>query len=945
VDARSPTTADGLLEREREFEALELAVAEAAVGAGSVIAIEGDAGIGKSSLLAHAVHCATETGMRVLSARGGELEREFAYGLVRQLFEAPLAAAQAGERERWLAGAAGLASPVLPASEPGRGTGSDPSSVLHGLYWLSANLSVERPLLIAIDDAHWADDASIGFLSYLARRTGELAIALVYVSRLGEGASAQLPALAEPALVSAVLRPAALSRPGSAELVAQQLQRPGPEGFADACHTATSGNPFLLRELLRALASAGAADEELSAARVERIAPEAIARSTLARLRRLGPDAGELARAVAVLGKSAELHDAAALARLDTIAAAEAADALAVAAILRDGRPLEFIHPIVRTTIYDELAPGRRAASHKRAALLLSQAGAGDVEIAPHLLAAEPGGDFWVVERLRSAASEVLERGAPAAACAYLERAVREPAPEGERAALLLALGSAELAVARPAALEHLRAALAGARDSDTRYEAARQYVWALGDGGRRDEAVELGLQLLAEVPAEDEERAMLLRGELAALAQFAPAFARAALERLRPYEGRLRGETSGERVVLACLAFGAASRGESPSETADLAELALAGDRLLHEHPLGSLPYFFAGWALMHADRLDAAGRCFDLALDEARARGSTAIFASASACRCQVLIRQGRLTEAEAEVLSVLSGDEVPALALPMLRSALLHTMIERVEPPAWPALLREHELDGELAEGPMTSLVLLSRAQLRLAAGEPHLALADLDHMRERDERSGLDNAGLPVRGCRALAHLQLGERDAARTASAQELERARRWSTPSALAFALRTAGLVEGGAAGIELLRESVASVAGSSASYEHARSLTELGAALRRANKRLEARGPLREGLDLADRCGALRLSARAREELVAAGARPRRSALRGRDALTPSERRVAGLAADGLSNREIAQALFVTMRTVEGHLTQSYAKLDIASREELAPALVAPAG
>jgi DNA-binding PadR family transcriptional regulator len=121
--------------------------------------------------------------------------------------------------------------------------------------------------------------------------------------------------------VSAVLRPAALTRPGSAELVAQQLRRPGPEGFADACHVATSGNPFLLRELLRALAPDGAADEQLTAVRVERIAPETISRATLARLRRIGPDAGALARAVAVLGKGAELRDAAALAGLDTIAA------------------------------------------------------------------------------------------------------------------------------------------------------------------------------------------------------------------------------------------------------------------------------------------------------------------------------------------------------------------------------------------------------------------------------------------------------------------------------------------------------------------------------------------------------------------------------------------------------------------------------------------------
>ena len=118
----------------------------------------------------------------------------------------------------------------------------------------------------------------------------------------------------------------------------------------------------------------------------------------------------------------------------------------------------------------------------------------------------------------------------------------------------------------------------------------------------------------------------------------------------------------------------------------------------------------------------------------------------------------------------------------------------------------------------------------------------------------------------------------------------------------------------------------------------------EYGAALRRAGRRRDAREPLRAALELADRCGALRTAARAREELLATGARPRRAARSGADALTPSERRVCRLAADGLSNRDVAQALFVTVRTVEGHLTQAYMKLDVSGREQLADALESPA-
>ena len=202
------------------------------------------------------------------------------------------------------------------------------------------------------------------------------------------------------------------------------------------------------------------------------------------------------------------------------------------------------------------------------------------------------------------------------------------------------------------------------------------------------------------------------------------------------------------------------------------------------------------------------------------------------------------------------------------------------------------------------------------------------------------SGLATPAIPTYASAALAHHQLGDDERARTLAAEELVRARAWGTPSALSFALRTAGIVTGGEAGLALLGQAAAAVADSPARYERARSLTEYGAALRRAGHRTQARAPLREALELADACGARRTAARAREELLATGARPRRIALSGADALTPSERRVARLAVDGLSNREIAQALFVTIRTVEGHLTQSYMKLDIAGREQLASAL-----
>jgi DNA-binding CsgD family transcriptional regulator len=193
--------------------------------------------------------------------------------------------------------------------------------------------------------------------------------------------------------------------------------------------------------------------------------------------------------------------------------------------------------------------------------------------------------------------------------------------------------------------------------------------------------------------------------------------------------------------------------------------------------------------------------------------------------------------------------------------------------------------------------------------------------------------------------ALAHLALGAPAEARTLAAEEVTLAQAFNGLRTLGVALRAAGLTDGGTRGIELLRQAASVLEGSGARLEHARAVADLGAALRRAGHRAESRDVLRVALDLAHRCGAIALTERTRIELLAAGGRPRRLVLSGLDSLTSSERRIAQLAAAGLSNREIAQNLFITARTVEGHLTHAYQKLAITSREQLPAALVPPSG
>ena len=237
--------------------------------------------------------------------------------------------------------------------------------------------------------------------------------------------------------------------------------------------------------------------------------------------------------------------------------------------------------------------------------------------------------------------------------------------------------------------------------------------------------------------------------------------------------------------------------------------------------------------------------------------------------------------------------------------------------------------------------TGWLLAARGRLRLAELRPAVALNDLLAAGELLSRLRITSPAIPPwRSDAALAQLALSATAEARALAAEEVTLAEAYNARRPLGIALRAAGLTEDGTRGIELLRQAVRVLEGSAARLEHARAMTDLGAALRRAGQRAESRETLRAALDLAHRCGALTLTERTRTELIAAGGRPRRLVLSGLDSLTPSERRVAQLAAAGLANRDIAQHLFITTRTVEGHLTHAYQKLAITSREQLPAAL-----
>jgi DNA-binding CsgD family transcriptional regulator len=331
-----------------------------------------------------------------------------------------------------------------------------------------------------------------------------------------------------------------------------------------------------------------------------------------------------------------------------------------------------------------------------------------------------------------------------------------------------------------------------------------------------------------------------------------------------------------------------------------------------------------------------------FDQGLVDAARRGSLVGFALGSCFRSQAAFRVGELAVAEADARSALAAaGEDRWVSAPAAIAYLVDALIERGELGEARALLGRCEIQFGLDHTGMSHWVPYARGQLALASGEWELAAQSFEHCRVWFTAWGERNPGLlDWRTGAALAHAKLGERDRARELTGEVVALSRSLGQPRCLGVGLRAAGIVQGGADGIDLLREAVTVLVGTPARLEHARALIDLGAALRRQNHRKDARAPLRAGIDLADRCGAGMLARRGQDELIATGARPRRIAASGADSLTPSERRVAQLAADGLSSPQVAQQLFVTVNTVESHLRRAYMKLDIHSRGELAGAL-----
>lgn len=938
----------GLLERQSALSAIDRILDAARSGAGGALLIEGHAGMGKTRLHEAALDGARERGMRVLRAAGAELEQTVAFGVAAQLLSAQLNDLTAARRTALLAGAPAAVRALAGAGEAPPATPGGDLALSHGLFTLFSSAEEGRPALIAIDDLHWCDPTSLEFVLYVLHRLNELPLAMVLTRRGGptDDASGALNAIAaHPRVTIETLTPLRAEAVG--ELVGSALGERASRALVEACREATAGNPFYLRELLHALAEEDRLSSDELADRARALAPDAVTRIVRVRVGRLGSAAGRLSRAVAILGDDAPLRHAAHLAGLSMVEAAAAADALAGVEILLGREPLRFVHPLVGQAVSRDIATSERASRHLDAARLLYAEGADPEHVAAHLLLGRAQSDEWVIERLTAAARDARKRGAPGSAASYLRRALDEPPAPERRPELLAELGIAEALAGEPAAAEHLARAVAGTKDPRRRAELALERGRALDAQGRHEQAAQAFQDGLGEIGTGKDELALhdQLEAELLGAATFVPELQARLLEHgARVLEREdAPPRTQAGRLLLAHAARRAAFAGRPASIVLGFAERAWDDGAVLDEDAPQWIGWRLAAEAFMLGGDLERAVEVAGAALEDARRRSWPLAFATASVVRALPQLGRGQVDGAIADLESARDAGRFGWRQLWRLAAAQYALcLIEKDDLRQAGEVLLEEPPPGDTGdlEDAMRTYAL---GALRLAEGNPGEALELALAAGEAVERT-LEVFGLcPWRTAAAQAALALGDADRA-LALARQADAVTEHSGVLHLRIrAQRVLGLCLGGKEGIARLEAAVELGSSAPPRLETIRALVDLGAALRRANRRADARGPLQRAADMALHGGATALHLRARTELAATGARPRRQALlSGPASLTPSERRIAELAAAGQGNREIAQALFITPKTVEYHLRNAYRKLGIEKRQELRSALTA---
>ncbi|MDJ0344175.1 AAA family ATPase [Streptomyces sp. H10-C2] len=945
-----------LLEREAEITAVEAALAQLtavrADGAehrdrprGGLLAFSGTAGLGKTTLLAEVRRRAADKGCTVLSARGGDQEQRVAFHVARQLLQPQLAGSGEAELRASLGGWYGIVGPALGLCAGGDGAPPDPQGLRDGLDWVVTHLAQRRaPVVLVLDDAHWADPESLGWLAAFAPRAGELAMLIAVAYRPEElpghaeafrglpGGAGRRPLDLEPLTATAIGR-----------LVRAAVGEHADDAFCRECWAVTAGNPFEAVELAAKVRDRGLRPDEAGAPLLRDLAAAVKGSGLTTRLERLGASTVRFAWAAAVLGTEISPAMAASVAGLGEPEAAEAADRLRSARVLTGGETLEFVHPLIATAVYRAIPDAVRVALHGQAAWSVVDAGLGSSAAARHLLETHPEGDPWVVGRLRAAARETLRAGAPEAARSYLARALREPPPPGERAAVLYELGCSCTLLEPATTVNHLRAALREpAVDPALREGILFRLSQALAHSDRLDEAADTVGQ--AARTATDPRARLRMQAEQFMWDAFradepdSPARSR----RLSRLADRLTGRDLTERYIIGLRAWDAVLRGEPSGTALRHAGRALNGELRWADENWGFEVPVLVALVHMYADRPGRAEELFADGIAEFERQGWRGAHLSFGYLLLgYVRFRRGRLAEAEDFARAGLRLAERVGRGTPVQWYAvavLIEVLLARGRVGEATELAADYGFHA-----PFPAAVTFPDAQgvygeLLLARGMAGEAAAELAAVGRRLNPRGMRNPAW----CPWQPHLALAEAAddpvRARATALEAVARARQFGAASTIGHTLRIAAEVSGGAERMKLLEESVDWLERSPAGHQLACALVAHGTALRRAGHPAEAAEQLYRGLESALQCGADGLAERARGELIAVGLRPLRLQATGTDALTERERAAAARAAGGEAPAVIAAALSTDGTTVGRLLSAVYRKLG-TDRDGLAQA------
>ncbi|MFJ8487873.1 ATP-binding protein [Streptomyces sp. NPDC094038] len=885
TEEQPPGGASGRLwEREEDIaavtEALDVLCADRST-AGHLLVIRGEAGLGKTALLAETRRIAERRGCTVWSTRGVETLRSVPFHVVRQLLQPALVSLLPEEAREYLGDWYEIAGPALGITDPGDRQ-ADPQGVCDGLVAAVRRLAKrDWPLVLLVDDAHWADQETLAWLAAFVERLDDLSVLVLVARRPGEvsGDSARHLDAVAAAAGGPVRTVSALTPDATAGLTRATLGEHADAPFCREVWAVTGGNPYETVELLAKVQDSEVEPVEARAGELRALNRSARGGGLVTRLEGLGVDATRFAWAAAILGTGITVDLVAQLASMAVDDAERCAELLRTARIVTAPDPagsrthtgdLEFVHPLIATAVYNSIPAAMCTAMHGIAAQIVLDDGRGIAEASRHLLKVHPDDDEELVEQLRDAAKEHLAVGAPDAARRCLERALREPPLPEVHARVLYELGCATLLTNPAVTIGHLQSALGmPGLSGPERVDAVFRLSQALLHNDQLEEAVravEAEAARHEEGPAKLRLQAVQFMWE--GIAGEAVSARRS--ERLAELAATCTGRDNSERALLMLRGFDLLIQGESAEEVVELCDRALVNGRLAP-----GLGWTDSEWGIelllmlansyVYTDRLDRAESLYNEALRAYESSGwSGGHLALAHAYVGLGHRRRGRLRDAETSLRESLRIAERVGRRLPLYWTAtcnLVDTLLARGHvQQAWETA----EQYGFAPPYPSTIVMpdpRSVRGRLLLAVGRTEEAVNELEAAEKAATARGHFNP-VVVPWTLDLARALAGE-DPVRAAqlAADARRQAERFGTDTAIGEALRCAAALETGQRQVRLASQAVAYLEASPCQYEHAAARVEYGIAARSVAE-------LNRGLALARSCGADRLVAQAREVL-----------------------------------------------------------------------------